>query len=34
MIVTAIPKLKGEARGLWKEAQELNLIFGSMTRRK
>jgi len=34
MVVTAAPKLKKEARELWKEAQELNLIFGSMTRRK
>jgi len=28
MIAVAEPKLKEEARGLWKEAHELHLIFG------
>ncbi len=31
MIVIAEPELKDEARRLWKEAKELNLIFNSIT---
>jgi len=31
MIVTATPELKDEARILWKEANELNLIFNAIT---
>lgn len=34
MIVVAVPELKDEARKLWKEAQELNLIFSSIIRKK
>ena len=34
MIAFALPSLKEEARGLWKEAQELNLIFSSIIRKK
>jgi len=37
MIATAIPSLKEECRELWKEANELNLIFSSIinkTKRK
>jgi four helix bundle protein len=30
MIVVAIPELKEEARKLWQEARELNLIFNSI----
>ena len=30
MIVVAVPELKEEARELWKEAKELNLIFNSI----
>lgn len=30
MIVAAVPELKGEARKLWQEAKELNLIFNSI----
>ena len=30
MIVTAVPELKKEARALWQEAKELNLIFNSI----
>ncbi|MDO8503790.1 MAG: four helix bundle protein [bacterium] len=30
MIVVAIPELKDEARVLWQEAKELNLIFNSI----
>jgi len=30
MIVVAIPQLKEEARVLWQEAKELNLIFNSI----
>lgn len=33
MIVAAVPDLKLEARPLWQEAKELNLIFGSIRRR-
>jgi four helix bundle protein len=33
MIVAAVPQLREEARPLWKEAQELNLIFGAIRRR-
>ena len=34
MIVVACPELKEEARKLWREAQELNLIFASIIRKK
>lgn len=34
MIVIVVPELKEEARKLWKEAQELNLIFGAIIRKK
>lgn len=30
MIVTAVPDLRNEARMLWQEAKELNLIFNSI----
>ena len=30
MIVVAVPELKEEARPLWQEAKELNLIFNSI----
>lgn len=30
MMVVAVPELKEEARGLWKEAKELNLIFNTI----
>ena len=30
MIVAAVPKLKDEAKPLWQEAKELNLIFNSI----
>jgi len=30
MIVVAVPELKEEARALWQEAKELNLIFNSI----
>lgn len=33
VIATAVPQLKDEARRLWKEANELNLIFGSITKK-
>ena len=33
MIVVAVPELKEEARVLWQEAQELNLIFASISKR-
>ena len=32
MIATSEPKLKEEARELWQETQELNLIFGKIKR--
>lgn len=32
MIVTAEPNLKPQARILWKEAKELNLIFNASIR--
>ena len=32
MVATAVPSLKDEARTLWREAQELNLIFGAIHR--
>lgn len=32
MVATSEPKLKEEARELWKEAHELNLIFGKIKR--
>ena len=31
MIVVAVPELKTEAKILWQEAKELNLIFNSIT---
>ncbi len=34
MVVVAEPKLKEEARILWRESQELNLIFASIIRKK
>lgn len=34
MIVAAEPSTKEEARKLWTEAKELNLIFGAILRRK
>lgn len=34
MIAVAAPELKVEARVLWKEAHELNLIFSSIVKRK
>ncbi len=33
MIVVAASELKDEARTLWKEANELNLIFNAITRK-
>jgi hypothetical protein len=33
MIASAEPSLKDEARTLWKEAKELNLIFGAIWRK-
>jgi hypothetical protein len=32
MIVVAVPEVKEKARSLWKEANELNLIFASTFR--
>jgi four helix bundle protein len=32
MMATAAPELKDEARTLWQEAKELNLIFGAIRR--
>lgn len=32
MIVVACPELKEEARKLWQEAKELNLIFNSIVK--
>jgi four helix bundle protein len=32
MIVAAVPELADDARPLWQEAKELNLIFGSILR--
>ncbi len=34
MIAAAVPELKEEARRLWREAQELNLIFSAIYRSK
>jgi four helix bundle protein len=34
MVAAATPTLKEEARKHWKEAQELNLIFSSIIRKK
>ena len=34
LIATAEPSLKDEARKLWKEAREWNLIFGAIYRKK
>ena len=33
MVVTAVPELKPQARGLWQEAKELHLIFAAILRR-
>lgn len=33
MIVVAAPELKEEARILWQEAKELNLIFNAITKK-
>ena len=33
MVVAAEPQLREDARPLWKEANELNLIFGAIRRR-
>ena len=33
MIAVAVPRLKDEARRLWKEAHELNLIFAAIFRK-
>jgi len=33
MIVAAVPELRDDARILWQEAKELNLIFGAIRRR-
>jgi four helix bundle protein len=33
MIVAAEPQLRDDARPLWKEAKELNLIFGAIRRK-
>ncbi len=33
MLVVAIPELKDDARKLWQEAKELNLIFNSIYRK-
>jgi hypothetical protein len=33
MVVAAEPHLREEARALWQEAKELNLIFGAIRRR-
>jgi four helix bundle protein len=32
MVVVAAPELRDEARGLWQEAKELNLIFNAIAR--
>ena len=32
MVATAEPGMKPEARSLWQEAKELNLIFGAIRR--
>jgi four helix bundle protein len=32
MVVAAVPELRDDARALWQEAKELNLIFGSIRR--
>ncbi len=34
MVVCAEPSLRDEARPLWQEAKELNLIFGAIRRRR
>ena len=33
MIVVAVPEFKAEARILWQEAKELNLIFNAIVRK-
>jgi len=33
MMAAAVPEMKEEARKLWTEAKELNLIFGSIFRK-
>jgi hypothetical protein len=32
MIAVALPELRDDARPLWQEAKELNLIFGKIRR--
>jgi four helix bundle protein len=32
MVVAAVPELRDDARTLWQEAKELNLIFGAIRR--
>lgn len=34
MIVIAVPELREEARRIWKETQELNLIFSAIIKKK
>ncbi len=34
MVAAAVPELKEDARALWREAQELNLIFSAIFRGK
>jgi hypothetical protein len=34
MVAAAAPELKADARPLWQEAKELNLIFSAIHRRK
>jgi four helix bundle protein len=34
MVAAAVPELKADARPLWQEAKELNLIFSAVYRRK
>lgn len=34
MVAAAVPDMKGDARPLWREAQELNLIFSAIYRGK
>ena len=34
MIAVAVPTLRNEARSHWREAQELNLIFSAIIRKK
>ena len=34
MVAVSVPELKPAARGVWREAKELNLIFGAIYRKK